>query len=453
MKKLTEGNIWKNFILFAIPLMLSGLLSTAYTMIDTMIAGHYLGEAGLAATGATSSMTTFVSSLFWGYMVGFGMYIARLFGEGAYDRMYRGTWVHFGVCTAIALGVTVFSVIFCDPLLHFLNVDAQIWNDAKEYFLIYISGFCLFLFNANAVFLLGSMGDSSFPFYMSLISSVLNVGGNILSVTVLDMGVGGIAWSSVISAMVVSVFYLLRFRSIFRKLLPNGSSLKWNLTETRIALPYTVPPILQQGTIYVANLLLAPMINGIGSEAIASYMVTSQIFGLVGTMFQNSSRSVSNYTAQCLGSPYENTEMRRRLRMGIGVGLVQSVLFALLVMIPCLIFPEFTASIFFAEGSAQESIALTVFCQRVFLPFTLFNVVTNLFHGVFRATKAKGLLIFSTVFASAVRIAVSFPLTAQYGVNGFWAGLVISWVAEAFLLVLVYLKNWWMPKELRPQKV
>ena len=92
-EKLTEGNIWKNFILFAIPLILSGLLSTAYTMIDTMIAGYYLGEAGLAATGATSSMLTFVSSLFWGYMVGFGMYIARLFGEGAYERIRRGTWV------------------------------------------------------------------------------------------------------------------------------------------------------------------------------------------------------------------------------------------------------------------------------------------------------------------------------------------------------------------------
>ena len=62
VKKLTEGNIWKNFILFAIPLVLSGLLSQAYNLIDTMIAGHYLGEAGLAAVGATSSAITFVSS-------------------------------------------------------------------------------------------------------------------------------------------------------------------------------------------------------------------------------------------------------------------------------------------------------------------------------------------------------------------------------------------------------
>ena len=453
MKKLTEGNIWKNFILFAIPLILSGLLSTAYTMIDTMIAGHYLGEAGLASTGATSSMITFISSLFWGYMVGFGMYIARLFGEGAYERIRRGTWVHFGVCIAICLLVTLFSVLFCDPLLHFLNVDADIWDDAKTYFLIYISAFFLFIFNNNAVFLLASLGDSAFPFYMSLISSVLNVGGNILSVTVLDMGVAGIAWSSVLSAAVISVFFILRFRSIFRKLLPNGSSLKWNLLETRLALPYSLPPIFQQGAMYVAGLLLSPMINVLGSEAIASYMVSTQILNLISTMYQNSSRSVSNYTAQCLGSPFETGEMRCRLRKGIGVGLVQSFAFTVLMVIPCLIFPEFTASVFFAEGSGRESIALTVFFQRVFLPFTLFNMITNLFHGVFRAVKAKGFLIFSTVFSSVVRIAVSFPLTAIYGINGFWTGMVISWIAEVLMLVVVYFKDWWMPKELREKKI
>ena len=89
MKKLTEGNIWKTFILFAIPMVLSGLLSQAYTMIDTMIAGHYLGEEGLAAVGATSSLITFISNLFAGYLVGFGMYLARLFGEGNYEKIRR----------------------------------------------------------------------------------------------------------------------------------------------------------------------------------------------------------------------------------------------------------------------------------------------------------------------------------------------------------------------------
>lgn len=452
MKKLTDGNIWKNFILFAIPLVLSGLLSQAYSMIDTMIAGHYLGETGLAAVGATSSATTFVSAAFSGYMVGFGMYIARLFGEGKHERIHRGVWVHFGFCTVMVLAVVLLSVVFCNPILHFLNVDEQLWEDAKTYFRIYMSGFVIFMFNSNAIYLLGAFGDSSFPFYMSILSSVLNIIGNVLSVSVLEMGVAGLAWSSVLSAGVGTVFYILRYRKLFKKLLPDGCKLKWNLKETKDALAYSIPPVFQQGAMYITGLLLSPMINSFGESAIASYVVSSQIMSLSNTMYMNSSRAVSNYTAQCLGSPFESEEKSRRLRKGIGVGLLQSIVFTLIILIPCMIFPQFTASVFFSEGSAQESISLTVFFQQVFLPLSLFNVVNNLFHGVFRATKAKELLIFSTVFSSAVRLVVSYPLTARWGINGFWAGMVISWIAEVLLLIVIYLKNWWLPKDLRPVK-
>ena len=247
MRRLTEGNIWKNFILFAIPLVLSGLLGQVYTIIDTMIAGHYLGEAGLAAVGATSSATTFVSSIFAGYMVGFGMYVARLFGEGQNERIYRGVWVHFGLCTVLVLAVSLLSIVFCDPILHFLKIDEAIWQDTKTYFVIYMVGYVVFMFNTNAIYLLGAFGDSAFPFYMSILSSVLNVVFNILSVTVLNMGVAGLAWSSVLSAAVGTAFYICRYRRIFRKLLPNGCKMKWSLEDSRAALAYSIPPIFQQG--------------------------------------------------------------------------------------------------------------------------------------------------------------------------------------------------------------
>jgi len=452
MRRLTEGNIWKNFLLFAIPMVLSGLLSQAYSTIDTMIAGHYLEETGLAAIGATSSVITFVSSLLSGYLVGFGMYIARLFGEGAYNRLRRGVWMNLGLCALVSILISAFAIFFADELMELLKVEYALREEAKKYFVIYTLGFCIFHVNAGAVFMLGSLGDTSFSFYMSVLSSVLNIGGNIFAVAVLKQGVAGIAWASVLSAAVTTVFFLLRFRRIFKKLLPDEKPLKWSFQEVKIAVPYSIPPVFQQAALYAVGLLLSPMINSLGESAIASYVVSTQIMGLVSTMYFNSSRAVSNYTAQCLGTPFETEDKKRRLRKGIGVGLVQSMAFALVMLIPCLLFPEFIASVFFAEGSARESIDLTVFFLRVFLPFALFNVVTNLFHGVFRAVKAKGFLLFSTVFSSAVRIAVSFPLTIAYGLDGFWAGMVIAWIAEVLMLAVVYRMNWWMPKDLRTAK-
>ena len=70
MKDLTQGNIFKTFFLFGLPLVLSGLLSQTYNVVDTAIAGRFLGEQGLAAIGATSPLITFLSSVFWGFGAG-----------------------------------------------------------------------------------------------------------------------------------------------------------------------------------------------------------------------------------------------------------------------------------------------------------------------------------------------------------------------------------------------
>mgnify|MGYP004508115921 CR=1 FL=1 len=78
MKDLTEGNIYKTFLIFAIPLILAGFLSQAYSIIDTVIAGRILNYDGLAAIGSTSAFIQFFSSIFWGYGVGFSIYVAPL---------------------------------------------------------------------------------------------------------------------------------------------------------------------------------------------------------------------------------------------------------------------------------------------------------------------------------------------------------------------------------------
>jgi Na+-driven multidrug efflux pump len=449
MKKMTEGNIYKVFILFAIPLILSGVLSHMYHMIDTMIAGHYLGEHGLAAIGATSSLMTFLSTMISGYIVGFGVYIARLFGAGEYERIRRGIWTHYTVCIVLAMLIAAISVLFRNPIMDLLRVEADIRDDAMKYFLICMVGQVVFLMNTNGSILLGSLGDSGFPFWMSLLSAVLNICGNILSVTVLGLGVVGIAWASVISAGITGFCYLMRFKACFRKLLPERSRIRWSLVETRIALPYSLPAVLQQFSMYVAGLILSPMLNSMGSAVIASYVVSSQLLGICNTLYQNSSRTVSNYAAQCMGTAHEGAVKRAMLKRGLWVGFLQSLLFVLVLLIPCLCVPRFAVSLFFAEGSAGESIALSVTFVRVFLPFVLFNIVNNLFHSFFRGVKAMHLLVIATVFASVVRIAVSIPLTSALGLNGFYIGMVTAWVAEAIFVLILYRLNVWVPKELR----
>jgi len=59
MKNITSGNIYKNFFLFAIPLILSGFLSNSFNIVNQILSGRYLGEYGLAVSGSVSGFMTF----------------------------------------------------------------------------------------------------------------------------------------------------------------------------------------------------------------------------------------------------------------------------------------------------------------------------------------------------------------------------------------------------------
>jgi Na+-driven multidrug efflux pump len=87
MKNMTEGNISKNFIGFAIPIILAGILSQAYGIADSMVVGRLLGEQGLASVGSTAAIITVCSSIIWGLGTGIALYIAILYGSGDFSDM------------------------------------------------------------------------------------------------------------------------------------------------------------------------------------------------------------------------------------------------------------------------------------------------------------------------------------------------------------------------------
>ena len=86
MKDLTSGNIHKTFFLFTIPMILSAVLSQAFGIIDTSIAGIVLGSKGLAALGATIPAIIVVESAMYGFSAGVSMYLANYFGAREYKK-------------------------------------------------------------------------------------------------------------------------------------------------------------------------------------------------------------------------------------------------------------------------------------------------------------------------------------------------------------------------------
>ena len=258
MKDLTRGNIYKTFLLFAIPLMLSGLLSQAYSIVDTMIAGHFLGDAGLSAIGATADLINLASSTFWGINAGLGMLTASLFGAKDFVRMRNTLYSTFLFFFSLMVALSVALVLLREPIFDFLKIDPSIRHEAAKYFIVYILGFSLIVTNDFGICTLNALGVSSFPFKMSLLSMVLNICGNLLAVTVLDLGVLGLALSSVLAALVVDVCYLVKIRKCMREIeVLRTVKTKLSFRNVRASLIYALPPGGQQTVIAVDQALVA----------------------------------------------------------------------------------------------------------------------------------------------------------------------------------------------------
>lgn len=444
MKDLTKGNIYKTFLLFAVPLILSGFLSQAYSIIDTLIAGRILSSDGLAAIGATSSFIQFFSSIFWGYGTGFSIYAAKLFGAKEFKKLKNVVYVNYAVMIAVIFTCSLIIIFLREPIFALLEVDKSISPAAAEYFSIYMLGSVFVLMTFNGVYIMNAFGSSSYPLFMSVLSTVLHIAGNLFAVLVLDMGIGGIAASTVLSAVVVDICYFFKLKKCFKIMGVGEYKISFDIKNVSATLRYSLPTSFQQMCMYLASVIVSPMVNGIGSVASAAYVICLKIYDINATIYQNSSKTLSNYTAQNIGAgKFKN------IRRGLKVGFLQAVVFCTPALILSVVFAKPFCAVFLPSGYSGEGLDMAVVFVRWFLPLVLFNLVNNLFHSFYRGVGSMGLLVAATLIGSASRIIFTYFAVRYYAMNGVYIGWALSWITECVFSVIIYFTGGWITKEIK----
>lgn len=438
MKDLTKGNIYKTFLLFAIPLVLSGVLSQGYSIINTILAGKLLGDDALAVVGSLSPMDTFINAFFWGYGTGVGIYVGYLFGAGDFKKMKRMVISNFIFITSVLAVVCGLLMIFRYQVYAYLKVDPKILEEANRYFIISVTGKIFVMYMVNCVYVFHAIGDSKYTFYMSMLSSVLNITIAALAITQFGLGAEGLILGTVIAAAVISVCYTIRLGYYFKKLGVGNVKCKFSFQEIKETAQYSVFSMLQQSVMYFASFLLSPMVNGIGSAAAASLTVATRVYDINAGIYQNSTKTVGSYVAQCRGA-----KKYHLLQKGLFVGFIQSSLFVLPILLVTIFAAKPVAMIFYAADADPASIAYTVNFLKYCMPFLFCNIVANLFHHFLRGIGHMKALLITTVAGSVGRLLVSFILVPTMGLYGYYAAWVAAWVFDGATGLIIYLKGNW----------
>lgn len=266
---LLRGSILRNMILFALPLVASGILQQSFNSIDVAVVGRWCSKQSLAAVGSNGMIISLVINLFIGISVGANVVIANYIGRGDQKAVGRACRTAMAVALASGLLLTVVGSAVARPLLEAMDTPEDVIDLSTEYLTIFFLGMpFMMVYNFGAA-ILRSKGDTRRPFLALLAGGLVNVGLNLFFVLSLKMDVAGVAWATVIANGVnalLTVWFLRREEEPFR--------LRWRQVgfhraelakQLRIGIPAGV-----QGMLFsISNVFVQSAINRLGSDAVA----------------------------------------------------------------------------------------------------------------------------------------------------------------------------------------
>lgn len=433
-KNLTSGNVYRNILLYTIPLILSSVLSLTYTTIDSMIAGKCIDAFALGAISATGSFHVLINAMFVGIVEGFTIYVSQLFGKGNFSAIKRGIVSMTWFVGALSVLVSMLVIAFCALILDYLNIDPLLREEARRYFVIYTLGYVVFYINMLWLRALYALGITSFSLYISVLSAVFNVGGNLLTVLVFDLGVAGLAISTLFSSLAASVCYIMMLRRAFHEMPTENLSYRFSISLVRRTLRFSMPVAIQKMAFLGISFVIAPAINALGAAATTGYGVANQLYN-IGTMtIWAATSAFSCYTAQCVGEG-DTKKIRRGVRVGLEIN--GALLLPVVLGISVLAGP--IVSIFFPGGYEGEAYVHAFRYARIFVPLIYVQLVDHLLHAYIRALGRVGVVLGATLVGGAVRIAATFALIPLLHLEGAFLAEVISWAVDAVICFIVYM--------------
>jgi len=202
---LTKGNVTSLILRFYFPMFFTNLLQQVYTMADTAIVGAGLGDDATGAVGNMSSLTFLIIGFSLGLANGFCVTVAQKFGAKDYIALRKAIASSIKLAIILTVILTTVSLIFLKPILILLQTDEILIDRSLTYGYIIFGGlFSSVAYNLCAG-ILRALGDSKTPLIAIIVSSVINVGLNSVTIFLMHTDVEGPAYATVI-AQIFSAF-------------------------------------------------------------------------------------------------------------------------------------------------------------------------------------------------------------------------------------------------------
>ncbi len=441
-KDLTQGNLIKILLGFALPYIAANFMQALYGAADLIIVGKYCDSSVVSAVATGSQLLQTLTFFITGLTVSATVLIGKAYGSKQYENIIKiiNTMTICFITAALILSSLI--ITFDKQLMGILQTPPEAFKYTLDYVFVCSLGL-VFIFAYNAISaVLRGLGNSVAPMYFITVACFINIVADLFLIGKYGMGAKGAAIATVFSqaaSVFASLIYIKRgnfmFKFSFRKI-------KFDISTAKELFKIGLPLSLQDTLIPLSFLFLFSLANSMGVASSAAYGSVVRLNAFLMLPAGSFSMALTALTAQNLGAG----------KMDRAVSAFKlSILFSFLFGVVFFIWQQFNPDSAIAIFTSDEKVfrAGARYLKSFSFDYLLVPFVFCLNGFLFGCGRTVFAAVNSIISAFLIRIPVAFLLCTtiagaslfELGIAPPCASLLTIFMGYSYLIYLIRSKK------------
>lgn len=425
-----------------VPVVLEQILNSIMGTADTMMVSN-VGSAALSAVSLVDSINILLIQAFSALAAGGAIVCAQYIGQKNYEKANMSARQVLFIITAISVAVSAVCLIFQKPLLRLIfgSVEADVMRASETYFFFTALSFPFIASYDAAASIFRAQENTKGPMIISMISNVMNIGGNAVLIWVFHMGVAGAAISTLVSRVFCAVVVLYQLRKDrqpivvkdYLKIRPD-----WSMIGRILGLG--IPSGIENSMFQLGKLAIQSTVSTLGTAAIAAQAMTNILENLNGIAAIGVGVGLMTIVGQCLGAGRKDEAIYYIKKL--------CVIAEIVIIVSCLTVYALARPVTILGGMEKSSAAM---CIHMITWITIVKplVWTMAFvpgYGLRAAGDVKFSMITSccTMWACRFCLCIFLIKVLGFGPMGVWIGMFADWTVRGILFTWRFHSRRWL---------
>ncbi|HHU42767.1 MAG: MATE family efflux transporter [Bacillota bacterium] len=443
MLDLTQGNVAGRLLKFSLPFLISTIIQAVINLSDILILSIFTNDSSsVAGVGIAAQISYLIINAVVGLTAGAGILVSQHFGAKDHENMTKTINTMFSLLTITALILSIALFFSASSILKALKTPLEAQSEAKAYLQTTMLG-ALFIFIYNGISaVLRGLGDSIRPLIFIGTAAIINIGLDILAVSVLNMKAFGVALATTISQLVLVLISGIYFFRKKRKLNIKRYKFELNLEKTKEILRIGVPTSVQNTIASLSFLVLTYIINITFDKNLVYALSAASVVFKVNSFAVLPVRSMNTTIAAMVGQNKGANDLKRIVST-FKYGLLFSIIFGLIFFVITFFFARQLLEIFRLENKSIGYGILylkTLVYDYLILPYAVSQY--GLVDGLGKTKVSMWINTISSIFLR-VPLAFIFANLMEMGMAGVGLAIPISSLFSALAMFIYIRKKVW----------